>query len=149
MKASILEPRFEQSSETFNKLKELGMSLRYDTIEYRDQEVNILSTVDGKHCCAQWGNQIIDLGLNNLYYKEEVCRFIDYTLDFITDFRDLIDFVGAKLEYFNNSGFRDIRLICRGRVLKVYITWGDTVNETTVISDSLEILKRYVNMYNS
>lgn len=130
------------SAKSFGICKEaqqLGLVVRYDTIKYRDQEVNFLSDPEGAQCFAQWNNQLIDLGLNNIYYKEDVCRFIDRQLDLITDFRDSPNFVGAKLEYFHNGDFRDIKLSYKGRILKIFLTAGP-VNETWLISESKKIL---------
>ena len=69
-----------------------------------------------------------------------MCKFVDRTLDLITDFRNQPDFVGAKLEYFHNGDFRDIRLSYKGRILKVFLVAGE-VNETWVISESERILR--------
>jgi hypothetical protein len=129
----------EQSYEISNEAKSLGLVVRYDTIRYRDQEVNILSDPSGVQCFAQWNNQLIDLGLNNIYYKEDICKFIDRQLDLITDFRDCPNFVGAKLEYFHNGDYRDIRLSYQGRILKIFLVAG-LVNETWIISESKKIL---------
>ena len=131
-------------SETLSPLsdeaKRLGLVVRYDTIEYRGEEINFLSSVDGLQCFAQWNNQLIDLGLNNIYYKEDMCKYIDRKLDLITDFRNCPNFVGAKLEYFHNGDYRDIRLVYKGRVLKIFLVAGP-VNETLLISESERILR--------
>lgn len=131
---------YEQLSETSNEAKAKGLVIRYDTIEYRGEEVNFLSSVDGVQCFAQWNNELIDLGLNNLYYKEDICKFIDRRLDLITDFRNCPNFVGAKLEYFHNGDFRDIRLVYRGRTIKIFLVAGP-VNEIFIISESEKILR--------
>jgi hypothetical protein len=94
----------------------------------------------GVECWAQWNNRLIDLGLNNLYYKEDMCKFIDRELDLITDFRNCPDFVGAKLEYFHNGDFRDIRLCYKGRILKVFLVAGE-ISEISLISESERILR--------
>jgi hypothetical protein len=122
-----------------DEAKSLGLIVRYDTIKYRDQEINFLSDPAGVQCFAQWGSQLIDLGLNNIYYKEDACKFVDHRLDLITDFRDSPSFVGAKLEYFHNGDFRDIKLSYKGRILKIFLTVGP-VNETWLISESKKIL---------
>ena len=127
----------EQFSET---CKELGLVVRYDTISYRGNEVTILSDPMGVHRFARWNNQLVDLGLNNPYYKEDLCKLIDRELDLITDFRDSPNFVGAKLEYFRNGDFRDIKLSYKGRVLKIFLVAGE-VNETFLISESKRILQ--------
>jgi hypothetical protein len=130
----------EQSFEICDEARQLGLVVRYDTIEYRGEELNFLSSVDGVECWAQWRGKLVDLGLNNLYYKEDMCKFVDRTLDLITDFRNCPDFTGAKLEYFHNGDFRDIRLCYKGRILKVFLVAG-TVNETWIISESERILR--------
>jgi hypothetical protein len=93
-----------------DEAKQLGLVVRYDTIEYRGETINFLSEPMGVQCFAQWRGKLVDLGLNNIYYKEDMCKFVDRELDLITDFRNCPDFAGAKLEYFHNGDFRDIRL---------------------------------------
>jgi hypothetical protein len=133
----------EQSFEISKEAKRLGLVVRYDTIRYRDQEINFLSDPSGVQCFAQWRGKLVDLGLNNIYYKEDMCKFVDRELDLITDFRNCPDFVGAKLEYFHNGDFRDVRLCYKGRILKVFLVAGE-VNETFLISESMRILKTFV-----
>ena len=130
----------ELSFEIYEQAKLSGLTIRYDTIEYRGETVNFVSDVMGTWCCAQWKGKLIDLGLNNLYYKEDVCRIIDRELDLITEFRNCPDFVGAKLEYFHNGDFRDIKLSYKGRILKIFLVAGE-VNETFLISESERILR--------
>ena len=130
----------ERSFEISKEARELGLVVRYDTIRYRDQEINFLSDPSGVQCFAQWRGKLVDLGLNNIYYKEDMCRYVDRELDLITDFRDSPNFIGAKLEYFHNGDFRDIRLCYKGRILKVFLVAG-SVNETFLISESEKILK--------
>lgn len=130
----------EQSFEISKEARELGLVVRYDTIEYREETINFLSDPPGVQCFAQWRGKLVDLGLNNIYYKEDMCKYVDRTLDLITDFRNSPNFVGAKLEYFHNGDFRDICLSYKGRILKVFLVAGE-VNETWVISESERILR--------
>ena len=130
---------YERLSETSNNPEVLGLVVRYDTISHRDQEINFLSDPSGVQCFAQWNGELIDLGLNNIYYKEDLCKFVDRRLDLISDFRNCPDFVGAKLEYFRNGDFRDIKLSYKGRILKVFLVVGP-VDETCLISESERIL---------
>lgn len=136
---AVSNPNYETSLKISDEAKALGLVVRYDTIKYRDQEINFLSDPSGVQCFAQWNSQLIDLGLNNIYYKEDVCKFIDRQLDLITDFRDCPNYVGAKLEYFHNGDYRDIRLSYQGRILKIFLVAG-SVNETWLISESKKIL---------
>ena len=111
-----LDPYYEISKEA----RELGLVIRYDTIKYREETIDFLSEPMGVECFAQWRGKLIDLGLNNIAYKEDMCRYVDRELDLITDFRDCPDFIGAKLEYFHNGDFRDIRLCYKGRIIKCF-----------------------------
>lgn len=134
-----LKVQSKQLFEISDKAKAAGLIIRYDTINYRGEEVNFLSDVSGVHCFAQWRNELIDLGMNNIYYKEDMCRFIDRRLDLITIFRDCPNFTGAKLEYFHNGDYRDIRLVYKGRTIKVFLVAG-SVDETLLISESRKLL---------
>lgn len=122
-----------------NRSDTKGLPVRYDEIEYRGFTIEFLSDPAGVQCFGKCNDWLVDLGLNNIYYKEDMCRFIDRQLDLITDFRDSPNFVGAKLEYFHNGDYRDIRLSYRGRILKVFLVAGP-VNETWIISESEKIL---------
>lgn len=116
-----------------------GLVVRYDTIEYRGFTIDFLSDPAGVQCFGKCNSWLVDLGLNNIYYKEDMCRFIDRQLDLITDFRDSPNFVGAKLEYFHNGDYRDVRLSYQGRILKIFLVAGP-VNETWLISESKKIM---------
>ena len=129
-----------RSFEISKEARDAGYILRYDAISYRGQEIYFLSDVSGSHCVAQWNEELVDLGMFNHNYREDMCRWIDRQLDLITDFRNCPDFVGAKLEWFHNGDYRDIRLSYRGRILKVFIVAGQ-VDETLLISESEKILR--------
>jgi hypothetical protein len=129
----------ELSFEISKEARDAGLIIRYDTVLYREQEINFLSDPSGVQCFAQWNGQLVDLGLSNIYYKEDMCRVIDRKLDLITTFRDCPNFVGAKLEWFHNGDYRDIRLSYKGRIIKVFLVAGQ-VNETLLISESKKIL---------
>ena len=116
-----------------------GLPIRYDAITYRDHEIEFLSDPAGVQCFGKCKDWLVDLGLNNQSYKEDMCRFIDHQLDLITDFRDSPNFTGAKLEYFRNGDYRDIRLSYYGRILKIFLVAGP-VNEKWIISESEKIL---------
>lgn len=125
----------EQSSATSE------FPVRYDTITYRGQEINFLSDPAGVRCAGQWGDFIVELGLNNIYYKEDMCRFVDRRLDLITTFPKSPELRGAKLEWFHNGDFRDIKLSYRGRTLKVFLVRSSTlVDIESLIKESESLL---------
>ena len=135
-----LTSKLDQSFSTSSELKTRGLVIRYDTIHYRGQDINFLSDVDGSQVAAQWNNQLVDLGINNIYYKDDMCKFIDRQLDLITEFTEFSELAGAKLEWFRNGSYRDIKLSYKGRILKVFVTATNNVNETFLISESKNIL---------
>ena len=129
------------SSEILSDRSDLkGLVVRYDTIEYRGFTIDFLSDPAGVQCFGKCNDWLVDLGLNNIYYKEDMCRFIDRQLDLITDFRDSPNFVGAKLEYFHNGDYRDIRLLYKGRLIKCFLVVGP-VDEESLISEAMRILR--------
>ena len=134
----------QEDFQVSDKARDLGLVVRYDTIKYRGEEINFLSDLSGVQCFAQWKDQLIDLGLNNIYYKEDICKFIDRQLDLISDFRDSPNFAGAKLEWFHNGDYRDIRLSYKGRILKIFLTLKKDFDETLLISESKQILQNYI-----
>ena len=135
-----LIPSSTMSSEILSGHSDLkGLVVRYDTIEYRGFTIEFLSDPAGVQCFGKCNNWLVDLGLNNIYYKEDMCRFIDRQLDLITDFRDSPNFAGAQLSYFNNSGYRDIKLTYKSRLIKCFLAVGP-VDETWLISESKKIL---------
>ena len=116
-----------------------GLHIRYDEIEYRGLTIEFLSDPAGVQCFGKCNDWLVDLGLNNIYYKEDMSRFIDRQLDLITDFRDCPNFIGAKLEYFHNGDYRDIKLSYYNRILKIFLVVGP-VDEAWLISESKKIL---------
>lgn len=136
-KLRLLEPSKFQASE---EAKQLGLVIRYDEIEYRNQKIVFLSDPTGEQCFANWHNQLLDLGLHNREYKEDMCKYVDRELDLITDFRNCPDFIGAKLEYFHNGDFRDIRLCYKGRIIKCFLVVG-SVDKKRLIDESVKILR--------
>ena len=116
-----------------------GLPIRYDEIEYRGFTIEFLSDPAGVQCFGKCNDWLVDLGLNNIDYKNDMCRFIDRQLDLITDFRDSPNFAGAQLSYFNNNGYRDIKLTYKGRLIKCFLVVGP-VDETWLISESEKIL---------
>jgi hypothetical protein len=130
----------ELSFEICKEALDAGYAIRYDSISYRGEEINFLSDVAGVYCVAQWHGELVDLGSFNHDYREDMCRFVDRRLDLITDFRNSANFAGARLEYFHNGDYRDIRLVYKSRILKVFLVAGP-VNETLLISEAEKILK--------
>ena len=65
---------------------------------------------------TELNSEQIQFGVNNYQYLEDAKKLIDFKLDLIRIFPES----RSMLLYFNNSTFRDIKLIQQGRVLKIY-----------------------------
>lgn len=137
--ATDLEKSSSGSFETCNS--DNYRYIKYEVIDYRGQVVEILSDLPGDNFYAKLNDEIIYLGYHNINYKEDLCRLIDRKLDLITTFQFDTELRGAQLSYFNNNGYRDIKLTYKGRLLKVFLTNGSTVNETSVISEAARLLR--------
>lgn len=127
-------------SETLSEASDI--SLRYSAIEYRGEQIEFILSPDGRQAFAHWRDRKIDLGLDNIYYKEDMCKYIDRELDLISTFPKFPELQGAQLEWFNNGGYRDIRLKYKGRIMKVFLITAGIVDETFLISESADILRR-------
>ena len=68
---------------------------------------------------------------------------IDDLLDTITRFDQFQNISGAKLTWFQNGKYRDIKLTYRGRLLKVFLVADEfRVNTDQLISDSINIIQK-------
>lgn len=108
---------------TVENLKKYGVPI--DTLNYRGFEVNLYEDIQGKQLVAIWQDQLYELGTNNTVYQDDLKMLIDEYLDTVTRFEEHPELYGSKLEYFQNSSFRDLRLTYRGRILKIYLLRGN------------------------
>ena len=69
---------------------------------------------------------------------------LDDHLDTITRFSEFPELYGSKLTWFRNGSFRDIKLVYRGRILKVYYK-VDENDLFSIIEDSRRVLFNYIN----
>lgn len=125
---------------TVENLKKYGVPI--DTLNYRGFKVNLYEDIQGKQLVAIWQDQLYELGTNNTVYQDDLKMLIDEHLDTISRFENYPELKGSKLEYFQNSDFRDIRLSYRGRLLKIYLLKGE-VNINALKQDALNALLRY------
>jgi hypothetical protein len=91
-----------------------------------------------------WKDKVIEFGVYNTVYHDDMKMIIDDHLDTITRFSELPEFYGSKLTWFQNGSFSDIKLVYKGRVLKVYIN----PNENDLFS-IIEDAKRTLLTHNS
>lgn len=91
---------------------------KIDELDYRGFHIDFLADDCGQQVVAEFESQPISFGTYNLEYKDEMKYIIDRKLDTISD---KLDVFGARLEYFDNGGFRDARLVYRQRTVEIYL----------------------------
>lgn len=99
-------------------LKQYGIPI--DHLTYRGFDIDFYEDVSGHQLLAIWEDKIFEFGVYNTQAKEDMKLLVDEKLDTVTRFESYPQLYGAKLEYFENSGFRDLRLIYRGRIIKLW-----------------------------
>lgn len=114
-----------------------------DSFTYRGITVDFYEDCLGHQVVTMWKDKVIEFGEYNTVYQEDMKLIIDDHLDTITRFSENPKLQGSKLTWFQNGVDRDIKLVYRGRILKVYIK----VNENdlfSVIEDATNILKTHI-----
>lgn len=127
---------------SLENLKQYGVQI--DSFSYRGIEVGFYEDASGHQLTAIWEDKLFQFGVYNTSYRDDMKMIIDDYLDTITRFEDYPNLYGSKLEYFQNAGFRDIRLSYRGRILKVYPLTETFKDERAVIEDALNSLFKYL-----
>lgn len=132
------------------KLKQIHLTSSWvpcDSFIYRGIQVDFYEDCLGHQVVTQWENKVIEFGEYNTMYKDDMKLIIDDHLDTITRFRNNPKYYGSKLTWFQNSEFRDVKLVYRGRILKVYIKVHE--NESfSIIEDAQTVLDGYLSTLN-
>lgn len=113
-----------------------------ETYTYRGISVDIYNDDYGQQFyCTLFGEEV-GFGAFNLNYREDLEYLIDEKLDVITRFSK---FHGSCLRWFNNGGYRDIKLIYKQRVLKIFLVGNpEMVNFEQLQTDSEKILAKII-----
>lgn len=114
-----------------------------DSMTYRGISVDFYEDCLGHQVVTIWKDKVIEFGVYNTVYQDDMKLMIDDHLDTITRFKDQPELYGSKLTWFQNGSFRDIKLVYKGRLLKVYIN----INENdlfSTIQDAETILRNYI-----
>lgn len=143
----------ERLSKTSNpdlNLKQIHLSSSWtplETFTYRGITVDCYEDCLGHQVVFPWRGKVVELGEYNTVYQDDIKMIIDDYLDTVTRFSDRPELYGSKLTRFQNGSFSDLKLIHRGRILKVYIN----VNENdlfSIIEDAKLTLFNYIGELN-
>lgn len=114
-----------------------------DTLTYRGITVEFFQDPMGSQIWTYWRNKPIGFGTDNWNYKDDMKAIIDDLLDTITRFDQFQDLAGAKLTWFQNGKYRDIKLTYCGRLLKVFLVADESrINTDQLISDCVNIIQK-------
>ena len=141
-----LEKLFKTSNPEKN-LKEIHLSSSWVPLEsftYRGITVDCYEDCIGHQVVFPWRGKVVELGSYNTVYQDDIRMILDDHLDTITRFSEFPELYGSKLTRFQNGSFSDIKLIYRGRILKVYIN-PDENDLFSIIEDSKRILFTHIN----
>ena len=128
-------------------LKQIHLSdswVPLETFTYRGITVNCYDDRLGHQVVFPWRGKVVELGEYNTVYQDDIKLIIDDHLDTITRFSDFPELYGSKLTWFQNGSFSDIKLVYRGRILKVYIN-PDENDLFSIIEDAKRTLYSYIN----
>lgn len=116
------------------------------TFDYRGIHLDLYLDELNQELFTFWPetNELVSFGSYNADFREDAKYLIDRQLDLITDdFGEGI--IGAKLEYFDNAGHRDIRLVYQNRIIKIFLVINaKQINEIKLISESKKILLKLI-----
>ena len=128
-------------------LKQIHLSdswVPLETFTYRGITVNCYEDRLGHQVVFPWKGKVVELGEYNTVYQDDIKLIIDDHLDTITRFSDFPELYGSKLTWFQNGSFSDIKLVYRGRILRVYIN-PDENDLFSIIEDAKRTLYSYIN----
>ena len=142
------------NSEKLSKNSKMGTDLKQihlapswvplESFTYRGITVDCYEDCIGHQVVFPWRGKVIELGEYNTVYQDDIRLILDDYLDTITRFSEYPELYGSKLTRFQNGSFSDIKLVYRGRILKVYTD----VNENDLFS-IIENAKRTLLTHNS
>lgn len=139
--------KLSKISNTEVDLKQIHLSptwIPLETFTYRGITVDCYEDRLGHQIVFPWKGKVVELGEYNTVYQDDIKLIIDDHLDTITRFSDFPELYGAKLTWFQNGSFSDIKLVYRGRILKVYIN-PDENDLFSIIEDAKRTLYSYIN----
>lgn len=134
--------KLSKTSNLESNLKQIHLSESWvplDSMTYRGLTVNFYEDCIGHQVVTMWKDKVIEFGVYNTVYQDDMKMIIDDHLDTITRFSEYPEFHGSKLTWFQNGSFSDVKLLYRGRILKVYTN----VNENDLfwmVDDARKVL---------
>lgn len=127
-------------------LKQIHLAPSWVSLEsftYRGITVDCYEDCIGHQVVFPWKGKVIELGVYNTVYQDDIKLILDDHLDTVTRFSDFPELYGSKLTWFQNGGFRDLKLIYRGRILKIYTNISEN-DLFSIIADAERVLRIHI-----
>ena len=139
--------KLSKNSKMETDLKQIHLAPSWVPLEsftYRGITVDCYEDCLGHQVVFPWRGKVIELGEYNTVYQDDIRLILDDYLDTITRFSEYPELYGSKLTRFQNGSFSDIKLVYRGRILKVYIN-PDENDLFSIIEDAKRLLYNHIN----
>ena len=139
--------KLSKNSKMETDLKQIHLAPSWVPLEsftYRGITVDCYEDCIGHQVVFPWRGKVIELGEYNTVYQDDIRLILDDYLDTITRFSEYPELYGSKLTRFQNGSFSDIKLVYRGRIIKVYIN-PDENDLFSIIEDAKRRLYSYIN----
>ena len=115
------------------------------TRTYRGVTINFSQDPEFLQLIAEFNDTKLPLGYASGNYWEDVQHVIDLQLDTICQFEELTPY--ARLLFFDNYTNKDIKLVYRGRILKIYPIFDENnLNLAEIEKDSELVLKKVLKL---
>ena len=139
--------KLSKNSKMETDLKQIHLAPSWVPLEsftYRGITVDCYEDCIGHQVVFPWRGKVIELGEYNTVYQDDIRLILDDYLDTITRFSEYPELYGSKLTRFQNGSFSDIKLVYRGRILKIYIN-PDENDLFSIIEDAKRLLYNHIN----
>ena len=139
--------KLSKNSKMETDLKQIHLAPSWVPLEsftYRGITVDCYEDCLGHQVVFPWRGKVIELGEYNTVYQDDIRLILNDYLDTITRFSEYPELYGSKLTRFQNGSFSDIKLVYRGRILKVYINPNEN-DLFSIIEDAKRTLYSYIN----
>lgn len=139
--------KLSKNSKMETDLKQIHLAPSWVPLEsftYRGITVDCYEDCLGHQVVFPWRGKVIELGEYNTVYQDDIRLILDDYLDTLTRFSEYPELYGSKLTRFQNGSFSDIKLVYRGRILKIYIN-PDENDLFSIIEDAKRTLYSYIN----
>lgn len=117
-------------------------------VNYRGYELGIWDDDNGQQFYTYINDEEIGFGSFNTNFQDDLEFLVDMRLDFIFDYGDWdLDLFGGHLQWFNNGGHRDIELVYRQRILKIWVISDPQRVDEKLVQNILEEGKMIMGKY--